>query len=315
MSVQKIGSVILLGAILIVFAACGTAPTDTPETPTSNAPDVSIILGDVSDDPGEVIEGTQPLADYLAANLADHGITSGSVTVAASTDEMASLLETGQVDLYFDSVYPATLISDETGAQVILRRWRFGVEEYNTVIFASVESGIQSIEDLPGRMIAFDSPYSTSGYALPAVTLIDAGLTLAGRRTYGEPVQEDEVGFVFSYDDENTLLWVLDGLVDAGATDDYHWDVLFTEETRDQLVFLAETESVPRQVVIARPGMDPDLLDAVVDVLTGAHETEEGQAALESFQTTRFDEFPEGIEAALDRMREMMETVQAIPAP
>ena len=262
MSVHKIAAAVLFCSFSILLVACSPLLTETPE-PTEDAtapPDIAIVLGDVSDDPGEVIEGTQPLADYLAAYLGDYGITSGRVTVAASAGEMANLLETGQVDIYFDSVYPATLISDQTGAQVILRRWRFGVEEYTSVIFASVESGIQSIDDLEGRRIAFDSPYSTSGFALPAVTLTDAGLSLVGKQTYGEAVAEDEVGFVFSYDDENTLLWVLNGLVDAGATDDYHWNVVFTDEIREQLVFLTETESVPRQVVIARPDLDPDLL-------------------------------------------------------
>jgi hypothetical protein len=57
-------------------------------------------------------------------------------------------------------------------------------------------------------------------------------------------------------------------------------------------------------------------LDAITQILVTAHEDEEGQAALESFDgTARFDEFPEGIEAALDRMRELKEIVQGIPLP
>ena len=49
--------------------------------------------------------------------------------------------------------------------------------------------------------------------------------------------------------------------------------------------------------------------------VTIAHETEDGRAVLEPFQTTKFDEFPEGIETAEDRMRMMMELVQDIPQP
>jgi len=45
------------------------------------------------------------------------------------------------------------------------------------------------------------------------------------------------------------------------------------------------------------------------------HETEAGAAALEPFQTSKFDEFPEGIEAAVARMRETMELVQDIQQP
>lgn len=315
---RTLSILIVIMGLLVISTACTAQPESTPDAsdvPATGDEGLAIVLGDISDDPGEVIEGTQPLADYLAARLGDYGITRGDVRVAASMDEMIDLLRDGEVDLYFDSVYPAALIGDASGAQPILRRWRFGVEEYHTVIFTSEDSGVTALDELPGHMVAMDSPYSTSGYVMPAVAMIEAGLTPVGYESYDDPVGEDEVGFVFSYDDENTLQWVLDGLVAAGATDDWRFDVSFPEEVRDQLVVLARTETVPRQVVVARSGMDEEMLAAIIATLTSVHETEEGEAALESFQTTRFDEFPEGIEQALEQMREMMDTVQNIPTP
>ncbi len=293
--------------------ATAEAPAEETAAPTPEGR--PLVLGDISDDPGEVIEGAQPLADYLAGQLADYGISEGQVRVAASAEEMYQLLESGEVDLYFDSVYPAMLISDDTGAKPILRRWRNGVDEYYSIIFASKESGIESIEDLPGHLIAMDNPYSTSGYALASVYLLEADLTLIGVESYDVEPAEDEVGIVFSYDDENTLQWVLSGLVDAGVTDDYHFST-FPEEAKPNLVVLAETERVPRQVVLAQPNMDDELLEAVTQALLGADESEEGRAALEAFdETAKFDEFPEGIEEALSRMREIRELVQSIPLP
>lgn len=275
----------------------------------------AIVLGDISDDPAEVIDGTQPLADYLAGRLSDYGITEGQVRIASSTEERAKLLADGDVDLYFDSTYPATLISDQSGAKVVLRCWRFGVEEYQSVIFASAASGITSVYQLLGHMVAMDAPYSTSGFVLPSVHLMENGLTLAGKKSTGDPVGDNEVGFVFSYDDGNTLQWVLSGLTSAGVTDDYNFDVAFPEEAKTQLVELARTEYTPRQVVVMRSGLDPELVQAIVRVLTTMHETEAGAAALEPFQTSKFDEFPEGIESATARMREMMELVKGIQLP
>jgi phosphonate transport system substrate-binding protein len=308
---------LLLFLLIGLLVGCA-APTVTPaptaaptEEPAAGKP---IVLGDISDDPGEVIEGAQPLADYLAAHLADYGIGEGQVRVATSADEMAQLLSNGEVDLYFDSVYPAFLISEASGAKPILRRWRYGVEEYHTVLFALKDSGIESTDDLPGHMVAFDNQYSTSGYVLPAVYLIEQGLTLDFKRSYNDPVGEGEVGFVFSFDDENTLQWVMSGLVAAGATDNVNYNLLFPEEAREKTLVLAETESVPRQVVMIRPGVDPDLEAAIIDLLANIHDDDTATDALEAFDlTSRFDAFPEGIEAALDNMREMKEIVQTIP--
>ena len=307
--------VVILSLVLVACSGSGIPASDETVAPEPTETTRSIVLGDISDDPTEVIEGTQPVADYLASQLGDYGITEGQVRVASSTDEMAALLKSGEVDLYFDSTYPATLISDQTGAKIILRRWRFGVEEYQSVIFASVASGITSIAQLPGHMVAMDAPYSTSGFLLPSVLLLENGLTLTGKKSYEDPVAENEIGFAFSYDDENTLQWVLSGFTDAGVTDDFHFDVDFPKEATDQLVELARTEFTPRQVGLIRSGLDDELVQAIIRVFTTMHETEAGSAALELFQTTKFDEFPQGIEAATARMREMMELVRDVPLP
>ena len=307
-----------LSVMMLVLVACsglGEAPSPVETEAPVGVEESALVLGDISDDPAEVIDGTQPIADYLAEHLKEYGISSGQVRVVSSISEMAQLMKKGEVDLYFDSTYPATLISDETGAQIILRRWRFGVEEYHSVIFTSADSGVNSLDDLPGHMVAMDAPYSTSGFMLPTVQMVESGLKLVGKRGHGEAVAEDEVGFVFSYDDENTLQWVLSGLVAAGVTDDYNFDVAFPENVTQNLVVLARTESTPRQVVVARAGLEPDLLAAIKQVLIGMHEDEAAQASLEAFQTTQFDEFPEGIETATVHMREMMEITKGISLP
>jgi phosphonate transport system substrate-binding protein len=313
-------ALLLSGSITLALAACGTQSTPTPLPKPTVSPTQTgraIVMGDISDDPAEVIEGAQPVADYLASQLADQGITSGQVRVATSTEEMIELLKKGEVDLYFDSTYPATLISDAGAGQIILRRWRFGVETYKSVIFASAESGITSVEQLPGHMIAMDAPYSTSGFLLPAVYLQEKGLTLAGKKDYNATVDSNEIGFAFSFDDENTLQWVLSGYTDAGVTDDFHFDVGFPKEATQKLVELARTESTPRQVVIARTGLDATLLEAIKRALTSMDDEGNtvGKAALESFQTSQFDEFPEGLQTATDRMRQMMKAVSNIPMP
>jgi phosphonate transport system substrate-binding protein len=291
-------------------------PDPTAARPAADKQEArAIVFGDISDDPGEVIEGTQPMADYVAGMLGDYGVTEGQVRIAGSTDEMIELLTNGEVDLYFDSIYPATLIADASGAEPILRRWRFGVEEYYTIIYASKASGVTSIEELSGHIVAMDSPYSTSGYAIPAVFLVESGLTLVGKENYNEGVADDEVGFVYSYDDDNSLQWVLSGFVSAGVTDDFRFNVLFPEEAREELVILAETDRVPRQVMIARAGLDNDLLAAIIEVLLNADEDPEAAAALEAFQTSQFDEFPDGVDDFQNDMRALVETLDAIPAP
>ncbi|HUM69014.1 MAG TPA: PhnD/SsuA/transferrin family substrate-binding protein, partial [Chloroflexota bacterium] len=132
--------IVLLMVVVLVLAACGSEATPTPEAATAVPAGRTLVLGDISDEAAETIRGTQPTADYLAAQLADMGISGGTVKIAPDLDTMIQWINDGEVDIYFDSPYPVLVISDETGATPILRRFRFGVPEYHSVFFVPKDS-------------------------------------------------------------------------------------------------------------------------------------------------------------------------------
>jgi phosphonate transport system substrate-binding protein len=303
--------VIIAAALLIGACAPQSTPTPTPEPPTPTATAEGVItVGDIGDDPSDVIEDFQPLADYLAANLGEFGFGVGEVRVAPDIETMTQWVESGDVDLYFDSPYPALLVSEGSGGEPILRRWKEGIEEYHSVIFALAESDLDSVEDLPGHVIAFDEPYSTSGYMLPLAYLVEAGLTAVEKPDTDAEVANDEVGYVFSGDDENAIQWVISGVVGAAVVDSGVFGEI-PQETRDQLTVIAETEPLPRHMVIVSPTISEEVRNAIRDILIAMDESDEGQAVLLSFEeTAQFDEFPGGAEQALTRMRELYELVQ-----
>lgn len=298
-------------ALLIGGCAAQPTPTPTPEPPTpTDAPEGVITIGEIGDDPSDTIEAFQPLADYVAANLAEFGIGVGDVRVASDIETMTEWVESGEIDLYFDSVYPALLVSEGSGGSPILRRWKAGIEEYHSVIFALAESDLDTLEDLPGHIIAFDEIYSTSGYMLPLAYLVEAGLSAVEKPDSDAEVADDEVGYVFSGDDENAVQWVISGRVGAAVVDSGVFSEI-PEETRDQLTVIAETETLPRHMVIVSPTISEEVRDAIHDILVAMDESEEGQAVLLTFEeTAQFDEFPGGADAALGRMRELYELVQ-----
>ncbi len=299
----------------IVFAtmSCAEQPTSLssptpPATPVATKKTKKIVLGDISREPLKKIDRFQPLADYLAANLGEFGIGTGEVKIAPDIETMAKMLQSGEVDLYFDSLYPAMIVSEKSGAKLLLRRWKKGKSQYHTILFARADSGLTSLDDLQGKMIGLEEPYSTSGYFLPMVYLLKAGLNPVEKKRETSAVAEDRVGYIYTKDDENTIQWVVSGKLAAGAVDDRSF-FRIPEETRTQLTILAETEKVARQVVLIWPGIERAQEEAIATLLVEMDETPKGEKILERFgETTKFDELPR--EAGWERMQEFYQEFQ-----
>ncbi|MBE2201934.1 MAG: phosphate/phosphite/phosphonate ABC transporter substrate-binding protein [Anaerolinea sp.] len=297
--------------LLLLTAACGVSPTPTPEQPEVAAPTGVLVFGDISDEAAETINGTQPIADHLASQLGAYGIGRAEVKIAPDLETMVQWIANGEVDLYFDSPYPALVIAQETGAEPILRRWKYGVSEYYSLFFARADAGLTTLADLQGQMVAFEEPFSTSGYMLPLSYLLEQGFNPVEKGMPEAAVAADEIGYVFSTADNTTIQWVVSGRVSAGVVDNVGYELFIPAATRAELIVLAQTEDVPRQLVLTRPGMDPQLKAAIKSLLMGMDKTEEGQAVLKIFLTTQFDEFPEGATVALARMQALYELAQS----
>lgn len=297
--------------VLWVLVACNSEPAPHPAIDSQNESEGRVlVLGDISDEAAETIQGTQPTADYIATRLSEFGITGATVKIAPDLETMIQWMADGVVDIYFDSPYPALVVSQETGAVPILRRLKYGVAEYHALFFTRADSGVTSLADLQGKKIAFEEPFSTSGYMLPYAYLIELGVNLVQKTGLESVVLPDEVGYVFSTADNTTIQWVVSGRVPVGVIDNISYELFIPKETRGELMVLAETEAVPRQLVLVRADTDAAMQEAIKQILLEMDETPEGQAVLETFLTTEFDEFPEGAEPALGRIRALVELAQ-----
>lgn len=311
---RKIALLVVITGGIGALVACRPAEDTTPTAPAlpveTLSPAQTLTLGDVSDDPAGTIEDFQPLVDYLAAHLTDAGIQQGEVVVAPDLETMMNYLETGRVDVYFESPYGALTISEQAGAVPLLRRWKKGVSEYYSLIFVRKDSDITDVDGLGGQVIAFEDAGSTSAYLLPKAHLVGLGYPLSEKESATAAVADGEIGYVFADAEENIIAWVLQGKTAAGAFSSNDYAELSPEE-QNQLVILAQTVAVPRHIALARPGMDAALQTRLVEVLLEMDETPEAQAVLETFErTSQFDPLPQGPEGTMESLRELFAPVR-----
>ena len=266
-----------------------------------------VVIGSVHREAAAEIKRFLPLANYVGKHLQSEGVNGARIVVAKDISQMGMLLREGKVDVYIDSPFPSVAASVLSGSKFLLRRWKKGLAEYRSVIFEKKDSNLQRLGDLNGHMLAFDEPFSSSGYFIPKMALAQKGLKLVPKPDPTTAVNREEIGYVFSLHDENAIVWVLRGKVTAGATDDYKYQRQ-TRRYPNSLKVIHTTSSFPRHLVSCRADLAAKLVTRIKEIMIEMDQSPEGRSALREFEeTTKFDELPGPSMAQLLTLRKFVE--------
>jgi phosphonate transport system substrate-binding protein len=253
----------------------------------------------------EVADHFRDFVRYVARKISSAPMIEGRVKVTATPAQLADLLRQKEVDFYMDSPYPTYIINSVQGAgKLLLRRWKRGMAEYESLIFTKRDGETKGLADLRGKIIAFEDPGSTSGYFLPKLFLSRMGFKLAEQHGLGAEVSPGEVGYVFAYSQEKLVDLVLARQAAAGAfsNDDYG---ALEEKKKSDITILAETERLPRHLLSVRTDMPPALAERLEEILLTMHEDPEGRLILaRTGETTKFDVLPGGETVMRQRLLE-----------
>ena len=302
---------VLVLLVLGLAVSCSENSTGSPGQPevTDSGQVVNrfFTIGDIDpEDPTKKIERFKPLADFMASELADFGFMAGRVMVAKDTDEMAEFIERGDVDLYFDSPFPTLVVEKQVGSKIILVRWKDGVESYSSTFVVLRDSGINSLDDLVGQIVAFKEPHSTSGFVLPAGTLVDLGYDLTEVESINSILLDRSIGYVFSLDEENTFDMLLRGEVAAGGVSVDDFEEL-SADLKERITTVGQTVEVPRQLASVSPALDAEVVTTVTKLLIDLKRTENGRALLAGIKkTSRFARIGDDQEGAMTELRRLM---------
>jgi phosphonate transport system substrate-binding protein len=285
-------SLLFFFGILLVTASL-RAQNQAKEAPAAK----TLTLGLVFQGNAEPVkEHFRPFVDYTTRKLFPASNAKGIVVIAPTAPQLTKMLEEKKVDFYMESPYPTYLINRLGAARVLLRRWKGGLAEYHSLIFSSKDGAIARLEDLRGKIIAFEDAGSTSGYFLPKLFLLKKGFPVNEKPTLQATVKSKEIGYIFAGTSKNIVNLVLQKKTAAGAISNDDVTNL-NDERRSALRILAETEPVPRHLVSVRKDLPDPLVNRLKDVLVAMNQDEEGQKILQQTDnTTKFDSLPGGPE-------------------
>lgn len=264
----------------------------------------TITLGIVAATNQKEIEAHfQDFVRYLAKKLSSASKFEGKIVLAPTQSRLSNLLMERKVDFYMESPHPTYMINNVYGAgKLLLRRWKGGVADYHALIFTNRNGATKHLEDLKGKIIAFEDRESTSGYFLPKLFLTKRGFKLLPKSQIEAKVPGGEVGYIFAGSQDKLVDLVLTKQAAAGAfSNDDH--ISLDASQKSQLAILAETASLPRHLVSVRNGLAPALARDLEKILLSMHRDSEGRSILQKADgTTKFDALPGGQLAIRQRL-------------
>ncbi|MCX2723344.1 phosphonate ABC transporter substrate-binding protein [Roseibium salinum] len=109
------------------------------------------------------------------------------------------------------SAYAKVYLTDPEAVDPVLVKVNVdGSYGYYSIGFARVDSEINSLDDMKGRVFGFGDPNSTSGYLIPSIEIPKDGYSMKPGEYFGD--------VKFTGGHEQTIVAVFNGDIDAGVT-------------------------------------------------------------------------------------------------
>ncbi len=272
----------------------------------------TLVIGKVSSNPKKHYRYLKPMADYMVERMGDLGYTDSDVLMAKDFKQLARYMRQGKVDWVTESPFPGARLHRDAGAEYIARKWKKGVAEYHSVMFARKDSGITSIEDLKGKVIAFQDRDSSTACYLPAGMILDAGIEMVELGSPRDQPGPDQVGYIFADEEINQSTWVQKGIVAAGAFSSTDWteDDRNPPAFREELAVFDRSDSIPRAVELVRSDLPVEVKDRLTEILMVIHNDETAKGILHSYQkANKFDRMDDQIRAELEYIERLIDLV------
>ena len=241
MKIKNFGKLLVLLSFIFLLIACGKKKEDKP-----------LIMGlSPIANSEKLLEDTAPLHKMLGDNIGkpvEGYIATNYIGIVES-------LGTGSIDFALIPPFAYILANKKYGCEALLTSiGKHDEPGYYSVLLTRTDSGINSVEDLKGKKVAFVDPSSTSGYIIPAVILKDHGV---------DP--EKDVSYQFAGGHDKAIQLLINGDVDAVGTYESAITKFAKEfpEVKEKVKVLQKSDMIPGITLTVSPKVDPETKEKI----------------------------------------------------
>ena len=189
LSFAILAGMLVASPLLLIPDAFAQSVVSTVEVDTAAR---TLRIGRISGNPRKHAGRLAKFGSYIA--IRHDSFDRVEVVLKNQADEMIAAAGRGEIDLISETVFTALRLEQDAGMEMRVLELKDSVRAYHSVILVRADSDIHKLDDLRGSRIAFEDRGSTSGFFLPYVEMMKAGLNLVPEG--GEQARSDEVRYL-----------------------------------------------------------------------------------------------------------------------
>lgn len=202
--------------------------------------------------------------------------------IATDYTALIEALRSGRIDFAFLPPFSFVKAEEVADAKVLMKTVRKGKAVFYSGIIVRADRGINKLEDLKGKNIAWVDPASSSGFIIPKAALMTKK-KIDADKFFGKQV------YAGSHD--ALVLAVLNGTVDAGATfvndtkgEDGAWhQFLKSPEDRKKIKMVFVSDAIPGDTMATTNKFaktHKEIVDKTTKIMADMHKSDEGKQIL-----------------------------------
>lgn len=270
--------------------------SDLQSVPTPRASNIMPLRVSVAAviSPRGTVDSYQPLLDYLSRKL-ERPV---ELVQRRTYSETNVLVEAGDVDMAFVCTSAYVSGHDQFDMGLLVAPQVNGFTTYQSLLVVRVDSPIQTIADLRGKVFAFTDPASNTGRIYP--TYLVQQLDTTPERFFARTF--------FTYNHDDAIRAVATSLADGAAVDSlvYEYALQRDPSLATQLRVIHRSPPFGIPPVVVGPKTQPQLRALLAEIFLGMKSDAEGQQVL---QRLGVDAFVQVEDHDYDSVRELVRAV------
>ncbi len=252
-----------------------------------------------------VVTSGEAIAAWLEQETGYHFKVAVPTSYAAVVEAIGAF----QADIAWLPTFAYVLAEEKYGAEVEFMTVRNGLNKYCGQFVARAGSGIDSLEQIEGKVVAYTDAASTSGYIYPSAILKQRGIT-PGRYTLAGGHPQAITAVYNGTADVACTYWSPPDA--SGKPKDAREKLLETyPDVFTKLKIVALTDSIPNDTVTFRRGIPDQVKQALVAALEKFSQTNDGQTILRDLYD--IDGLTPATDADYDVVRQTLKTLGKDP--